>query len=709
MAEIRIGTGDIPAAIISYSIEQSIENNTSTLKITGLSIFTGYYGTAYVNGIIDINGKTVLTLNAATSAIGNGTTLSKYGTSAVGFGNVTHNPITIQHEQDGTKDGITFLVSVSAGYSGKSMGGSYGTAITSLPAIPRTSTVETLQDTVQMGKELGIVINRASPAFTHKLYSSFGRIERELIATDVGGSYAYTVPDLAHECNNALSGTATIECETYSGSTMVGTSFCTVTLTVQDPIVPAIADSEAVMGTAKTVSCKRTSNNFSVKLEYSFYGVSGTIASGRIDSYPWTPAYSLASKIPNLTYGTGQIKCTTYNGTAVVGTQTVTVKLIVPENDTTRPKLSKMELSPVSALEGALGTLYIRGRSGVRAAFTASSAYSTIAKYTLTVGADGVSGNPAQIDSLPNDGEIRVTGTVTDARGFTASLVQTINVLPYQKPRVIPYTGNNSVICERANQSGELTPDGTFLAIRAGRSFTHLTSGGTEYNSCILRYRMKPGTAAEYGPWTEMIGAAVGNDFVSALIANVVSDTSTSYDIQLNVRDALGEEHTMSFGVMTKVISFKLYDGPDGAAFGKEAEEPHMVDIASHMTLRVRGRLIVEGGEYTDLGLADGVRESTEDIGRFSGCGFRVDNGNHVYIACNAAFSFTGGAVLLNRTPLPENVRPQKTVIGILAVNVGLAAISVTEDGNIIVFNIVNLTGEGTDVLWMDGSTEYFI
>ena len=167
----------------------------------------------------------------------------------------------------------------------------------------------------------------------------------------------------------------------------------------------------------------------------------------------------------------------------------------------------------------------------------------------------------------------------------------------------------------------------------------------------------------------------------------------------------------MTFQIMTEAVSFVLYDGPDGAGFGKYPEAPHVVDIASHMTLLVRGRLVVEGADWQDLGLAEGVSEDIIGIGRkpVSGCHYRVENGNHVYLAFDGSFNFPTAPLIINRTAIPEAYRPRRPVMAMCMTDVGLAVCTGSTDGYIRVESVIPFKENTEAVSGMDGYIDYWI
>lgn len=429
--------------------------------------------------------------------------------------------------------------------------------------------------------------------------------------------------------------------------------------------------------------------------------------------------YSLANYFKSSISETVKIICNTYNvidsETKMVGGNTAEFRVTVPENDITKPSISSVELTPITNCAGDLAPLYIRGKTGLNAQISASSEYSDIAEYEVTAGSVGAKGNPGNIEVLANDGDVSVTVKVTDARGFSRTVTKKIYVYPYSRPKIVPYTGYSDIVCERAKETGELHSDGTYLAIMAGKRFTSIVKDGAELNSCRLRYRFKPTTVDTFGDWVTLLADGSAETEIKMLAGNVVSNTNASYDIELSAIDLVGSEHVIRFSVMTSAISFVLYDGVDGAAFGKYPEEPHVVDIASHMTLRVRGRLEVLGASWASLGLADGMEESPYPYGRQddTGCYYQVSNGNHVQAAFNCSYDYAGRSMVVNKTPIPEEYRPERTVCSICPTNDRrLALVTVQPDGYIRIewVQTIASTSNTTSatVLWVDGYLDYW-
>lgn len=607
------------------------------------------------------------------------------------------------------------LVSPSAGT--RSISGSITTLYLTLePDTPAVSAsrITLSAGSVQMGKNLLVSIQRDNSGCTHTLAYRFGSTETRM-AENVASSYAATVPDVANLCENALSLPCQVVCYTYYGGSYMGSTAADLTLTVPEATVPTLPGSNLTLGQSYEISCRRNSQYFTQRAELSFQGTTAVIGNGKQDAFSWTPGYDLAKQIPALTQATGTLVCHTYNGTALVGSNSVTVRLMVPENDITRPRVESLALSPVSDLGQDFAGVYIRGKTGLRGEITAVSDYSRIRSYELTAGSQQTGGNPAVLELLVSEEEVKVTARVTDERGFTGTYTTTIQVLPYRNPKVTPAAGYSQVVCERATETGQLSTGGTYLAIRAGRAWSSIPVNGVEKNRCALRYRWKA-SGGSYGQWLPLLEETDPALEISVLVGNVVTSLQSSYTVQLQAVDALGGSHTLSFPIMTEAVSFVLYDGEDGAGFGKYPEQPHVVDIASHMTLLVRGKLVVEGAGWISLGLAETVAESAYDLGHqaSSGCHYQVWGGNHVYLAFDCSFSYGGTAVVINDTPIPENSRPRRRVTGLCpAGDRCLVLVSADPDGYIRAEWVQRLTDTAATVTaavtWLDGYLDYWI
>lgn len=93
--------------------------------------------------------------------------------------------------------------------------------------------------TVEMGKSVTINTPAVNSAYRHTLRYAFGSASGT-IATGIASSVSWTPPvSLANQIPSATAGSGTIYCDTYSGSTLLGTKSVSITLTVPGSVVPS--------------------------------------------------------------------------------------------------------------------------------------------------------------------------------------------------------------------------------------------------------------------------------------------------------------------------------------------------------------------------------------------------------------------------------------------------------------------------------------
>lgn len=236
------------AVIINWSETYNESANTHVVSITSCQLVSyNWYGfTYYPNGTISINGSTVVTFNSQT-----GTHNCTIGSQNTGYPVVpaqgSSYPAapwssgTIAGNADGTKS-----VSIAANFQCFTLAGNGGSGwsvngsqTVTLKTIPRTSSI-TMPATT-MGSANNITITRASSSFTHTLTYAFGSATGTIATKTTSTSVSWTPPtSLASQIPNSTSGTCTLTCYTYNGTTLVGTSTATVTISVPASIKPTI-------------------------------------------------------------------------------------------------------------------------------------------------------------------------------------------------------------------------------------------------------------------------------------------------------------------------------------------------------------------------------------------------------------------------------------------------------------------------------------
>lgn len=257
---------------------------------------------------------------------------------------------------------------------------------------------------------------------------------------------------------------------------------------------------------------------------------------------------------------------TVLGGTTYYASATKT--FAVTSNSATIPAES-IALSPKSALAAPFSSLYIQRKTKVSIKHTASGRFgASIQQYRAAVDGKTYDGQSAESDYLKTAGDLTVTGTATDSRGFSGSSQQTITVLPYASPVVVPRSRLGAIVCGRSLSDGTLDSNGTRLLLRCARQYASVNGN----NKCTLRLRYKP-EGGSYSGWVTLLAESDSGDDYDGVVAGVTLPVSTAYTIEVQAADKLGEAGTAQMRIPTAEMTLHLSEGGTSAAFGRYAVE----------------------------------------------------------------------------------------------------------------------------------------
>ncbi|WP_417402915.1 DUF859 family phage minor structural protein [Hominenteromicrobium sp.] len=229
-------------------------------------------GVLYFPGLAALKGKIInsVKLTATTGQTGYGTTTTKtvyiYNSASQGgiktslnaghrTGNALGSCKAPMWDNTKTFDVAFMAASIAAGYDTYCIynGSSYTdylkwTAVTLEVDWQEPATQPSLSAaTVEMGKSVTINTPAVNSAYKHTLRYSFGGASGT-IATGIASSVSWTPPvSLANQIPSATAGSGTIYCDTYSGSTLLGTKSVSITLTVPGSVVPSAGTLSAAL------------------------------------------------------------------------------------------------------------------------------------------------------------------------------------------------------------------------------------------------------------------------------------------------------------------------------------------------------------------------------------------------------------------------------------------------------------------------------
>lgn len=229
-------------------------------------------GVLYFPGLAALKGKIIngVKLTATTGQTGYGTATTKtvyiYNSASQGgiktslnaghrTGNALGSCKAPMWDNTKTFDVAFMAASIAAGYDTYCIynGSSYTdylkwTAVTLEVDWQEPATQPSLSAaTVEMGKSVTINTPAVNSAYRHTLRYAFGSASGT-IATGIASSVSWTPPvSLANQIPSATVGSGTIYCDTYSGSTLLGTKSVSITLTVPGSVVPSAGTLSAAL------------------------------------------------------------------------------------------------------------------------------------------------------------------------------------------------------------------------------------------------------------------------------------------------------------------------------------------------------------------------------------------------------------------------------------------------------------------------------
>ena len=417
------------------------------------------------------------------------------------------------------------------------------------------------------------------------------------------------------DCTNGQAKNITVSCSyTFNGNAESYTPAKGTSRTVSASVtLPAIIR-QAMITSAANVTL---GNNCSVawaaqpayryKLKFSVGSWSYTTAlinPNTTSTNPYT-AYVIpieaASQIPAKT---GKVTATLYtytdtSGQNLMGQDDEQFTVTVPENDATRPTIS-MTLAPQSSLSAPFNSLYIQGKSRVKATLNISTKYSaTVSDSYITVNG-ATYRSPYESAYFTTEGTFPVTATVKDSRGHPATTTQNITVIAYRKPVLKAATGEASVVAARCDAEGNITDSGTYLKIKAQIDYEKVIANGVQNNFGKIQYRYKEEGKPWPGTWKTILDTTTGgNEVVTDALQGF--DKSKNYSVQIRAIDNIEQSDPLTIDVPSESVYMHRPKGGKGMGLGGYMSNEGTLDV--HWKIKAREGIcfVDENGAVSDV------------------------------------------------------------------------------------------------------------
>ena len=414
------------------------------------------------------------------------------------------------------------------------------------------------------------------------------RIDDQQVAS-LNGKSVYintttTLYDAVHTVAHQADGRKTVAVTAYFSPETPGTANMTKTVTARLtlPDIPrcaALTVPDFTLGQPGTLTLDRASG-FTCDVSYALGESSGVILEkSSLERVTWTPPVDLAAQFPDAPSAVGTLTVTTWSGQTNVGSRDYPFTVLAP--DTLAPVVQDFAVSFTSDNHAVAGwDAAVKGKSRLRFAVTARGQQgASIVSCAVSCGGAEGHGTEGVTGLLQQAGTFAPRLTVTDSRGKTTVVTgNAVTVHDYAPPTL---TDSRAF---RADGSGSASGSGTCAAVTASAAFSPVE--GRNALTLRMRYRAVGGTWSGYttltaGEVTVLPGFAV----------------STSYQVEVEAIDTVGESRTVVYTIPTALVAFHLREGGNGAAFGKYAESDGWVE--SQWPLDMRGNCVAGLGTPT--------------------------------------------------------------------------------------------------------------
>ncbi len=509
--------------------------------------------------------------------------------------------VRVSHNADGTKSGVALSASwrFSGTYSGVSVGTITASTTVTLNSIDRTP--PTVSCTVSNITANGFRISAASSATADQwfysldnggsstLFSSTAGTSASITLSNLSPNTTYYVRALARKKSNQIYGeSGTITVKTLGGAVLLSCgSFsadaASISLSLRVTVYNAAYTNYITIKNGSTTYLSLAGRVWSAGTAYRTITLTAsertTLLNAMASVKSFTATIELVTKSGSTQIGSASTcTCTIRTSQANSGPSLSgftfadsysTTTAITDNNQVLIQDYSRLTVTPgtATARNGASIVSYSAVCSGVTKSNTTGAA--------LSLGTIGTSGTRD------------ITLTVTDSRGYTASVTQSVTVVPYSKPRV------SSVSLRRTNDIE------TEMQLVFNGSISPITVDGTQKNSLLYaRYRYKLTSASSYNSYTSILGSvtATSSSFSFSNLELCNLDSESSYDFHLQIRDQLNSLTSLD-------LYFVVSQGTPLVALRKKMVgiNTPSPEAALHVVgdTRVEGTLIPDDIDYT--------------------------------------------------------------------------------------------------------------
>ena len=452
--------------------------------------------------------------------------------------------VRVNHNANGTKSGVALSASwrFSGTYSGVSIGTITASTTVTLNSIDRTA--PTVSCSVSNITANGFTISASSSATsdiwqyslnggsTWTQFSATAGTSASITLSSLSPNTTYSVRVRARKRTNQVYGTSsTVSAKTLGGAVILScgnfaADASTVNLSLRVTVYNAAYTNYITIKNGSTTYLSLTGRTWAA----------GTAS--RTITLTSAERTTLLNAMASLKSFTATIELVTKSGNTQIGNASTCTCTISTTEANSGPTLSGFTFADSYSTTTAItGNDQVLIQSYSRLTVTPGTATAkngaSIVSYSAVcsgVTKSNTTGAALSLGTIDTSGTRDITLTVTDSRGYTASVTKSVTVVPYSKPKV------NSVSLRRTNEIE------TEMQLVFNGSISAITVDGAQKNSLLyVRYRYKLTSASSYNAYTSILASvtASGTSFSFSNLELCNLNAEASYDFHLQIRDKL--------------------------------------------------------------------------------------------------------------------------------------------------------------------------
>lgn len=452
--------------------------------------------------------------------------------------------VRVNHNANGTKSGVELSASwrFSGTYSGVSIGTITASTTVTLNSIDRTA--PTVSCSISNITANGFTISASSSATsdiwqyslnggsTWTQFSTTAGTSASITLSSLSPNTTYSVRVRARKRANQVYGTSsTVSSKTLGGAVILScgnfaADASTVNLSLRVTVYNAAYTNYITIKNGSTTYLSLTGRTWAA----------GTAS--RTITLTSAERTTLLNAMASLKSFTATIELVTKSGNTHIGNASTCTCTISTTEANSGPTLSGFTFADSYSTTTAItGNDQVLIQSYSRLTVTPGTATAkngaSIVSYSAVcsgVTKSNTTGAALSLGTIGTSGTRDITLTVTDSRGYTASVTKSVTVVPYSKPKV------NSVSLRRTNEIE------TEMQLVFNGSISAITVDGAQKNSLLyVRYRYKLTSASSYNAYTSILSSvtASGTSFSFSNLELCNLNAEASYDFHLQIRDKL--------------------------------------------------------------------------------------------------------------------------------------------------------------------------